>query len=137
MVVDELIELTHSGAQNKKLKDIRAGLGYTCVMLEDGSCGLAYTFRNQLGCCCGILDDAGKLIGRSVDETVLWAKDGNLLRSAIGIASINAVINRVQKNWEIGNVTSAFAVGPDDTLGMVGAFKPILNKVKGSIPNFV
>lgn len=130
MVVDELIEIARSGAQGRKLKDIRAGLGYTCVMLEDGSCGLAYTFRNQLGCRCGIINDAGKLIGRGVDETVLWARDGNLLKSAIGIASINAVINRAQEDWEIGNVTSAIEIGPDDALGMVGEFRPILNKVK-------
>ena len=125
MVVEELIEIARSGARNRKLKDVRAGLGYTCVMLDDGSCGLAYTFRNQLGCCCGIISDAGKLIGRGVDETVLWARDGNLLKAAIGVASINAVINR-----ETGNVMDALEVGPDDTLGMVGEFKPILNKVK-------
>lgn len=135
MVVDELIEIARSGAQNRKLKDVRAGLGYTCVMLEDGSCGLAYTFRNQLGCCCSILGNAGTLIGRNVDETALWAKDSNLLKAAIGIASINAVINRAQENWEIGDVTSAFEVGPNDTLGMVGEFKPILNKVKSKTRN--
>lgn len=130
MVAEELIEAARSGARNRKLKDVRAGLGYTCVMLDDGSCGLAYTFRNQLGRCCGIIADAGGLIGRGVDETVLWARDGNLLKAAIGIASINAVINRMQENWETGNVTSALEAGPDDTLGMVGEFKPILNKVK-------
>jgi len=130
MVIDELIEIAYSGAQNRKLKDVRAGVGYTCAMLDDGSCGLAYTFRNQLGCCCSVLDDAGRLIGRDVGEIVTWAKDSNLLKAAIGIASINAVINRAQGNWETGDVTSAFAVGPNDTLGMVGEFKPILNKVK-------
>jgi len=53
MIVDELIEYASGMVQGRKIADVRAGLGYTAVMLEDGACGLAYTFRNELGSCCG------------------------------------------------------------------------------------
>ena len=88
MIVDELIEYALERVENKKVRDIRAGLGYTCVMLDDGNSGLAYTFRNMLGNCCGIINDAGSLIGRSGAELIGWLNSGDLLKSAMGLATI-------------------------------------------------
>jgi uncharacterized protein (DUF4213/DUF364 family) len=130
MIVDELIDKALAMVQSRKVTDVRAGLGYTCVMLEDGACGLAYTFRNELGNCCGILDVAGNLIGMNADKIILWAKESNRLKAAIGLAAVNAIINDPGKNWDTGNVLNAFKLNESDTFGMVGEFKPILSKVK-------
>ena len=130
MIVDELIDRALKMAQSKKMKDVRAGLGYTCVMLEDDGCGLAYTFRDELGCCCGILDAAGNLIGMNAEEIIPWAKENDRLKAAIGLAAINAVMNDPGKSWDTGNVLTAFTIRESDTFGMVGEFHPILEKVK-------
>lgn len=130
MIVDELIDRALNMAQSKKLKDVRAGLGYTCVLLEDDGCGLAYTFRNELGSCCGALHAAGGLIGMNVGEIIPWAKESNRLKAAIGLAAINAVMNDPEKNWGTGNVLTAFTLHESDTFGMVGKFDPILAKIK-------
>lgn len=135
MIVDELIDRALSMAQSKKVKDVRAGLGYTCVMLEGGVCGLAYTFRNELGSGCGILDVAGSLLGMDADKIIPWAKESNRLKAAIGLAAINALINDPGKNWDRGNVLNAFTLCEADTFGMVGAFPPILFKVKTMTKN--
>jgi hypothetical protein len=133
MIIDDLIELALSRASRRKVKDVRAGLGYTCIMLEDDSCGLAYTFRNELGCCCGILDDAGSLIGRDGGDVIQWAKNSDRLKAAIGLASINAVLNTSEGNWDTENVTSTLDADPSDTFGMVGDFKPILAAVQDKV----
>lgn len=130
MIADELINQSLIQAKNRKVKDVRAGLGYTCVMLEDGTCGLAYTFRNELGKCCGTMDTAGSLIGMDAAEIIPWVKENNRLRAAIGLASINAVINNSRQNWDTGNILKAFSINSSDTFGMVGEFKPILSKVR-------
>ena len=130
MIVDELVDRVQGLAQSKKITDVRAGLGYTCVMLEDGGCGLAYTFRNELGSCCGLLDAAGRLIGMDVDEIIPWAKESDRLKAAIGLAAINAVLNDPAKNWDTGNVLDVLQLHESDTFGMVGEFRPILSKVK-------
>lgn len=135
MIIDELIDKSLDMTQNRKVKDVRAGLGYTCVMLEDGACGLAYTFRNELGNCCGILNAAGSLIGMDTAEIIPWAKDNNRLKAAIGLAAINAVLNNSRQNWDTGNVLEAFALNESDTFGMVGEFKPILSKVRNMTKN--
>lgn len=135
MLIDNLIAYVLPQTYGKQVKDVRAGLGYTCVQLEDGSCGLAYTFRNQLGNCCGTLNEAGNLIGRSAPEIVPWAKSGNRLMAAIGLAAVNAVLNSPKPDWETGNITGVLDIIPADTFGMVGDFRPILNEIKHKTSN--
>lgn len=135
MIIDDLIRFVKDDAKGKVVKDIRAGLGYTSVLLDDGGCGLAYTFRNEMGCCCGILDMAGKLIGRKADEIVDWAKDIDLLRAAMGLATINAILNDPDQDRDKGNVLEAFSLTEADRFGMVGEFRPILNSVESMTDN--
>ncbi len=130
MLVDELIDIALFKSKNLRIKDVRAGLGYTCVRLDNDACGLAYTFRSELGCCCGTLNTAGSLIGMAASRIVTWAKDKDLLRSAMGLASINAVLNDSKEDWGEGNVLDAFDIKGSETFGMVGEFHPILSKVK-------
>lgn len=130
LIIEELIERAVLIIGGRAVADVRAGLGYTCVMLEDNSCGLAYTFRNELGECCSILSDAGGLVGKNVADIIPWAKSRNRLKAAIGLAAINAVFNTPQTEWETGNVITALDVGPNSTFGMVGEFRPILNEVR-------
>ena len=120
MVIDELIQQALAGADGLYVKDVRAGLGYTCVMLDDDSCGLAYTFRDRLGSCCGILGAAGSLIGKKASELIPWLSDQNLLKAAVGTAAVNAVFNSAQTDWDTGNVITALDLGASDTFGMVG-----------------
>lgn len=130
MIIDELIKQALIDTKKRKIGDVRAGLGYTGVMLDDKACGLAYTFRNELGCCCGTLEVAGSLIGMDAEEIIPWAKEDDRLKAAIGLAAINAVLNDPGKNFPKGNVLDAFMLRESDTFGMVGDFQPILSKVK-------
>lgn len=84
------MQITFSDTNGKQIKVLnigRAGLSYICVLLDDNSCGLAYTFRNELGCFCGIFDEAGSLIGRKCAELIPWAKSKNRLMAAVGLAN--------------------------------------------------
>jgi hypothetical protein len=44
--------------------DVRVGLGYTAIQLNDGNCGLAYTFRNDVSEGCSVIKSAGTLVGQ-------------------------------------------------------------------------
>jgi uncharacterized protein len=126
----QLIERALEGAKGQYVEDVRIGLGYTAVLLDGGGCGVAYTFRNALGKRCGVLPDAGSLIGRGGDEIIEWADDSDLLRAAVGLATINAVLNVDPSAWGKGNVTDAIELQPSETFGMVGEFAPVLSHVK-------
>lgn len=135
MIVDKLIKYAVEKAAGQAVKDVRAGLGYTCVMLDDHACGLAYTFRNELGQCCELLSDAGTMIGTEAKSIIPWVKSENRLKAAVGLAAINALLNDPQKEWETGNVISALNLAPSDHFGMIGAFGPILSEVEKTTSN--
>jgi len=43
--------------------EVRVGLGYTAALLDDGACGVAYTFRSEAGASCCAVREAGTLAG--------------------------------------------------------------------------
>jgi uncharacterized protein (DUF4213/DUF364 family) len=130
MITNDLMQRALELGGDKRILDVRAGLGYTGVLLEGNSCGLAYTFRMEMGDGCGILDDAGRLIGRKAGDVIPWLADRDRLRAALGLATINGILNDGKRTWDSGNVLDAFSLEKSETFGMVGAFPPILMKVK-------
>lgn len=130
VIYNKLIEKVESVANGLKIKDLRIGLGYTAVLLDNGSCGTAYTFRNELGPCCSVLNEAGKLIGANCSDIILWAKELNLAKAAIGIATINAILQEDINEYEQSNVFDLIDITKDDKLGIIGDFMP-LTKGKG------
>ncbi len=115
--------LLHAG--ERTISDIRIGLRYTAVLLDDGSCGVAYTYQSGPACGCHVLRDAGYMIGEPVSEMISFLLEPNTLRVSVALAAVNAVINTVNPAYSGGNVVEALKITPDDTFGMVGEFKPI------------
>lgn len=54
-------------------------------------------------------------------------RDSNCLKSDIGLATINAVLNNTQEKLNVGNILDTATDVPSDTIGMVGMLKPVLN----------
>ena len=49
MIAEELRGHLAAHLPEQRIADVRIGLGYTAVMLEDGNVGVAYTFREKRG----------------------------------------------------------------------------------------
>ncbi|MGI6507698.1 MAG: Rossmann-like domain-containing protein [Saccharofermentanales bacterium] len=133
MIIDELISYIEPEAGDQVVKDIRIGLGYTCVELSGGGCGLAYTFRRDTGHTCSVLGTAGTLLGMPAAEMLTWAKSDYRIRAALGLATINALMNRETGDMTRANVADALKLQDQDTFGMVGAFRPILMQIRSSV----
>lgn len=135
MIVDKLINKAKNSCNEVKIKEVRAGLGYTCVVLDDGSCGLAYTFRNEMGPCCSLIKQAGNLTNIECFPLVKWAKETNLLKASIGVATLNAIFHRNLDNYESLNAIDAIDVKPNENFGMVGYFGPMIQQIKNMTEN--
>lgn len=102
------------------------GVGYTAVILSDGRGGVSYTFRDALGSSCGVLQGAGKVAGIPAVQALDWIGNPNLARAAIGIATANALFNgRFRRG---ANIAEAVTCEPDDVVGMIGWFCPLVWK---------
>ncbi len=127
MIVDELLAEAEAGLADRRLVDVRIGLGYTAILLDDGGCGLSGTLSEGDLACCTHLAQAGDLIGRGALEIATWATEARPVAASVGIATLNAVLNR---RGESG--PSPLDVLPVDgaAVGMVGYFEPFVQAVR-------
>jgi uncharacterized protein (DUF4213/DUF364 family) len=129
MLVDELVDYGRKTVELQTVADIRIGLGYTAVQLENGGCGLAYTLHEQEYESCSVIPDAGKLAGRKALEFIPWMKSPDHTACAVGLATLNATLATPVSAVE-SDILDLLPVGPEDAVGMVGYFGPLVEPIK-------
>lgn len=144
----EHVEKLAGGLDELKVVDARLGLFYTGVRLSDGSCGVAYTPREEayLGSCCPSsyrsLPNAGRFSGRPAKELSMLSLGRNPFERSVGVAVINALSSRVLFNGDYDVVygvdaASLVDVREEDTLALVGAFTPYLRRYSGRVARLI
>jgi len=131
LITARCAEVAKAKAGDLRVADAVIGVGYTGVMLENGACGACFTFRNELGPKCGVIDFAGEIAGKKATELIDLAMSINLAEASLGVATINAVLN---EDYEIGEEAIDVAeLRPTDTVGLIGNFYPIIQTLKGRV----
>ena len=144
-LVDEILdELIHKMADSF-VEDVRIGLFYTGVKLSNGSGGVAYTPKEDAftSVCCPksyrSLKGAGTFSGSETEELVGLIKSRNPFKRAIGVATINAASSNLlfdEGRYDVMYDMDALdlvEIGPDDRVGMIGAFTPYIGRLKGKV----
>ena len=127
MIVDDLLGEAESTLAKRVIADVRIGLGYTVVLLDDEGCGLAGTLIEESRHCCTLLAEAGELIGKPALEVAEWATSSDPVASSVGIATVNAVLNRDGESSP--NPLEALPID-GATVGMVGYFGPLIGDLR-------
>jgi uncharacterized protein len=109
--------------------DIRIGLGYTAVVMEDGRCGLGYTLREQEHESCTAIPEAGELAGRSASELIAWIKQPDEIACAVGLAAINALLPVLAGAAE-ADILKLLSTQSEDVVGMIGYFGPLVAPIR-------
>jgi len=127
MLLQELIEIAKKGAL-PPVKEIRVGLFYTGVLLEDGRAGVAGTLRDVTT----PKRDSHDLRSLSTGEILDGALSPNPLLSSIGLATLNALLEPPESS-QPGDILDYLDVTPVDRVGMVGYFGPIIKKIRDKV----
>jgi uncharacterized protein (DUF4213/DUF364 family) len=110
--------------------DVRIGLGYTAVELASGQVGVAYTFRDATqGCCCAF-QSKHPLSGRRASDLATLLESADPIEAAVGLACVNALANGVDERFCEGDILDCLELDPDDHVGMVGRFEPLVAGLK-------
>jgi len=130
-----------SNLKNLRVIDVRIGLCYTGVMLDDGNAGVCHTLSSELFCCRRI-ERAGKLAGSPALELIELANSWRLGEAVIGVATINALSQVVLENEaerysfvEDVDCIDQIEIGMDDTVVLVGYIRPFISKIRGRAKN--
>jgi len=127
MIIDDLLAEAKSTLSKRAIADIRIGLGYTAVLLDDGGCGLAGTVTEGAHGCCTLLAQAGELVGKPALEVAEYAISSDPVAASVAIATLNAVLNQDGEPSP-----SPLECLPIDgvTVGMVGYFEPFVGGLR-------
>lgn len=120
-------------AGNHFAQDVRIGLCYTAVQLDDGRVGLAYTFRDCLEGGCTPFGKNEPLAGRPAAELLSLFDSDNWINRAIALATANALFNNANPDYIDGPALERIHFRIEDRVAMIGNFTPLLNEIKPQV----
>jgi len=130
--------------QDVWVDDLVIGVFFTGVKLSTGHAGVAFTPIGEIpeAVCCPTtaarMPQAGNLEKKPVSEIVPYALDGNVLKSAIGVATLNALSQCILESqggmgYEMLKDVDGFdllEIQPEETVSLIGAFGPYIRRLK-------
>lgn len=131
----KLVDYAASLAEGLLIKELRFGLGYSCVELSDGRMGVAWT-PAQKTCTCTHLDAAGQVSGQNAGKVLSWLNSDNPLERTAGLAVFNALNSRKERMFIEGEATSLLKIQASDHVVMVGYFAPVVPTIKATSCRF-
>ena len=120
-------------AENFKVADLRIGLGYIGVRLDNDSTGIAAVLFDALPHGCTIMPQAGNFAGSPAADLLKYLIDGkNPLEIAIGLATANALIKPPPDCVENNEATTYLNLKSGEKVAMVGLFAPLVERIRAT-----
>jgi len=142
--VDIIIEKSPTPLEEIWIDDLVIGIFFTGVKLSTGHAGCAFTPIGEIpeAVCCPTtaarMPQAGALEGTPISEIVKYSLDPNVVKSAIGVATLNAVSQLILesgngKEYDMIKDQDGFNllnIRPHETVSLIGAFGPYIRRLK-------
>ncbi len=130
-ILNRLYETQEKSAKDRRIADLRVGLSYVGVKLDNGAAGLAAVLPDSSPRGCTVLKEAGTFAGSSADELLQYLVSGkNALHRAIGVAVANALSGCPGNPVEDREATTYFDLKPGENVAMVGLFAPLVDRIR-------
>jgi uncharacterized protein len=121
-------------AKIRKVIDLRIGLGYIGVRLDNDSTGIAAVLFAALPHGCTVMPAAGNFAGSSAEDLLNYLVAGkNPLEIAIGLATANALIEPPPANAvDDREATTYLNLQKGVKVAMVGLFAPLVERIRAT-----
>ncbi|MEJ2725338.1 MAG: DUF364 domain-containing protein [Deltaproteobacteria bacterium] len=129
-ICEKIKEHLTGRAEGAAVKEVRIGLGYTAVMLKSGQTGVAFTFSESMQKGCTVFVGRHPLAGRDALELLSYMGSKDRIETAVALATANALANATKEGLIEGDTMAHLRIDPEDTVGMVGYFGPVLPRLK-------
>ena len=132
-ILANLYERILPQAKNHKVADLRIGLGYVGVKLDNDATGIAAVLFDALPHGCTVMPAAGSFAGSPVTDLLKFLVDGkNPLEIAIGLACANALIKPPVDSGDNKEATTYLNLKPGEKVAMVGLFAPLVERIRAT-----
>jgi len=133
ILLHRLYERLMPAAKNRWIADLRIGLSYAGVLMDNGAAGLAAVLSDSSPRGCTVLKGAGTFAGSSASDVLQYLVNGkNALHRALGLAVANALTGSPGNPSENCEATTCFDLKPGENVAMVGLFAPLVERIRGT-----
>ena len=132
-ILADLHDLVVPSARNLKVADLRIGLGYAGVRLDNDTAGIAAVLFDALPHGCTVVPAAGTFAGSPAADLLKFLIDGkNPLEIALGVACANALIKPPVDAGDDREATTYLNLKAGEKVAMVGLFAPLVEKIRAT-----
>jgi len=133
-ILNRLYDRLELCAKNRWIADLRVGLSYVGVMLDNGAVGIAALLPDKAPRGCTVLKEAGTYAGSDAEDMLKLLVEGkNSLHLAMGLALANALAGPPQTDeTEDREATTYFNLQPGEKVAMVGLFSPLVERIRAT-----
>lgn len=132
-ILTRLYERLLPAAKNRRIADLRVGLSYVGVKLDNGAAGLAAVLPDTKPGGCTVLKEAGTYAGSAAVDLLKYLVDERTaLHRAIGLATANALVVFPEDKTEDREATTYFDLKPREKVAMVGLFAPLVERIRAT-----
>lgn len=132
-ILNRLYEHIEPSAKKRRIADLRVGLSYVGVKLDNDAAGLAAVLPDIRIRSCTVLHDAGTYAGSPANDVLRYLIDsGNALHPAIGLATANALTELPSHAMEDREATTYLNLQPGEKVAMIGLFAPLVERIRAT-----
>ena len=132
-ILEELYRLISPAAKSLLVTDIRIGLGYIGVRMDNGVTGIAATLFDALPNGCTAVPIAGHFAGSRAEDLLQYLVYGrNSLEISIGVAAANALIEAPADNIDNREATTYLNLQKGVKVAMIGLFSPLVSRIRAT-----
>ena len=133
IILKRLYDRLEPSAKSRRIADLRMGLSYVGVKLDNGQSGIAAVLPDTTPRSCTVLKEAGTYAGSAAVDVLKYLVDGgNALHRAIGLATANALVVLPEDKTEDREATTYFNLKPGEKVAMVGLFSPLVERIRAT-----
>jgi len=130
-ILNRLYDRLEPCAINRRIADIRLGLSYVGVRLDNDTTGIAALLPDETPRGCTVLKEAGTYAGSDAANMLKYLVKGtSSLHLAMGLALSNALIEPPEDKTEDREATTYFNLQPGEKVAMVGLFAPLVERIR-------
>ena len=134
VILKRLYKQIESSAKDRKIADLRIGLGYVGVKLDNDSTGIAAVLFDAVPHGCTVVSAAGSFAGFPATDLLQYLVGGkNPLEIAMGLATANALIEPPPTDAvDDREATTYLNLQKGVKVAMVGLFVPLVSRIRAT-----
>jgi len=130
-IIEELV--SHVSSKPQRVETVFVGQRFTVVRLVSGDVGLALTPLKPFDSCVGMSRSSGSFTNYDTSEMASFSLSNNSFLKAIGLAAINAVLQRdlrERSDFIEGDFLKILRINPKDTVATIDYYTTKINILK-------